>query len=242
MDEISRFWDAQVASLNREAGDVFYRKKAHEHRSVLSDHDAEAGIIDLGCGAGEMLEHLAPLARISAALDYSESMLNAARDRLGDRFGIDLMVADIFTYLPTSPHAVWTTTGAINQYLDEPDLRRVLGLFRDNQRAEAFYLFDCIDPLRYVLLGSGISYRPEHMAAPSAAGAIKRLGRRVITAAKLALGGYERPVAYLGSPGMGYGQRPDFWLRACAEANLDVEIISSRYYEYRYHVIARKRR
>jgi SAM-dependent methyltransferase len=117
-------------SLNRESGDEFYRKKAREHRDVLSDNDAQYGILDLGCGAGELLEQLAPLAKVAVGIDYSPAMLAAARRRLDGRF----------------------------------ELERILDLFAANAKARTFYLFDCIDPMRYDLLVLGISYRPEHLA------------------------------------------------------------------------------
>lgn len=242
MDSISQFWGQQSASLNRESGDEFYRKKAQEHRDIIGDLDANAGILDLGCGAGELLEHLIPLAKVSAGLDYSQLMLDAARERLNGRFNLELLSADVFTYLPQSHHRIWTTTGALNQYLDAKQIGQVLEIFSNNRDAEAFYLFDCIDPLRYQLLLLGISYRPEHMPPAKAVTAARRFARRILTAARLALGGFSKPVAYLGTPSMGYGQRPDFWLQQCASLGLSVEIVSSRYYEYRFHTIIRKGR
>jgi hypothetical protein len=41
-------------------------------------------------------------------------------------------------------------------------------------------------------------------------------------------------------PGMGYGYLPRFWLEACDARGLEVEIVSSRFYEYRYHVLIHK--
>jgi SAM-dependent methyltransferase len=240
MDSIGRFWSQQNASMNREASGDFYRKKAKEHYEVLSSADARAGILDLGCGAGELLEYLAPLAAIAVALDYSPSMLAAARQRLGPGAGIELVEADIHTYLPQAAQPVWMTTGAINQYLDKNNLRKIIDLYASNKTARAFYLFDCIDPLRFALLMHGISYRPEHLVNPGLTASATRLVRRLLIAGELALNSYARDVRYLGSPGMGYGQSPAFWLGECAKRGLAIEVISSRYYEYRYHVIVRK--
>jgi SAM-dependent methyltransferase len=160
MSSISQFWDKQNTSLNRESSNAFYKKKALEHRSVLSDNDAHDGILDLGCGAGELLLHLSKLAQIDVGLDYSLGMIKAAQQRLEGQFSGLLLQADIFTYLPSASQPVWTTTGAINQYLDIDQLACVLDMFVSNDKVRSFYLFDCIDPLRYHLLLDSISYRP----------------------------------------------------------------------------------
>lgn len=241
MNSIKEFWMLQNNSLNRTNSIKFYKKKALEHRSILSDDDATADILDLGCGAGELLEQLLSVANITVALDFSESMICAARKRLGSQFKVDLINKDIFEYLPSATHAVWTTTGALNQYLNSADLNRVLLIFAENKKASAFYLFDCIDPLRFRLLYEGISYRADHLKTCSTFfSKLKRFARRMYTAIQFASCGFNQPVAYLGSSGMGYGQRPDYWLSQCSLNNLHVEIVSSRYYEYRFHVIIRK--
>jgi SAM-dependent methyltransferase len=236
VDSIRQFWAAQAASLNRESGKEFYRKKAGEHAAILSAEDARAGVLDLGCGAGELLECLAPLVQVDVGLDYSASMVAAARQRLAAFANLDLVEADIFEYLPATSIAVWMTTGAINQYFDAQNLRRVLDLFTANAAARSFYLFDCIDPLRYRLLPFGSSYRSHHALTPSSRRRLTSAARRLGMAARFAVGGYSADVQYLGSPGMGYGQLPRFWLRECVSRGLSAEIISSRYYEYRYHV------
>lgn len=236
MDSIRQFWAGQAASLNRESGKEFYRKKASEHAGILSAQDAQRGALDLGCGAGELLECLAALVKVDVGLDYSASMVASAKQRLSSFADLDLVEADVFEYLPATGIAVWMTTGAINQYFDAEGLRRVLDLFVTNAAARSFYLFDCIDPLRYRVLPFGSSYRSQHALAAAPRSRLKSAARRLAVAAKFALGGYSADVQYLGSPSMGYGQLPRFWLRECVSRGLSVEITSSRYYEYRYHV------
>lgn len=240
MISIRQFWDNQNSSLNRDTNDIFYFKKASEHRSVLNDNDSVVGILDLGCGAGELLQYLSQLANIDIGLDYSQEMVNAARHRLKGQFSGLLIQADISTHLPIAQQQVWTTTGAINQYLDDNNLACVLDFFCNNEKAHSFYLFDCIDPLRYDLLLHSISYRPEHIERLNFFDKIKMSVRRIMIGFRLMFNYYENDSRYLGSPSMGFGQRPAFWLNNCAARGLNVEIISSRYYEYRYHVIIKK--
>lgn len=240
MDEIVEFWSNQVESLNRGDNDEYYRKKALEHRSVFAHADAQKGALDLGCGAGELIEQLSAFVKINTAIDFAPSMIEAAKKRLYPAFEGEIVQADVFAFAAGSEDPVWMSTGAINQYLEADRLRDFLDVFRANDSAEAIYFFDCIDPLRYDLLFLGISYRPEHMLPLTRKGLIKRQLDKLSVAFRLVSGRYDGSSLYMGSPGMGFGQRPSFWLKLCAERGLKIEIISSRYFEYRYHVIIRK--
>lgn len=240
MNDINQFWNKQNSSLNREKSDIFYKNKASEHRSVLDDNDSRDGILDIGCGAGELLEYLCLLVKIDIGLDYSQAMIKAAQERLEGKFSGCLIQEDIFKYLPSSTQPVWTTTGGINQYLDENQLVSILNIFKSNTKVRSFYLFDCIDPLRYDLLLHSISYRPEHIYTDKFFSILKNYFRRLLLSGGLILNRYSKYTHYLGTPLMGYGQRPAFWIINCALLQLNVEIISSRYYEYRYHVIIKK--
>ena len=243
MDTPKAFWNAQNSSLHRDSSAAFYRGKAEEHASLISPEDRSAGIVDLGCGAGELLEQLAGLVKIDAALDFSDAMLAEARRRLADHSDVALINADLFAYLPKQRHAVWTTTGAINQYLDRAETMRFLDLFAKHPDAHALYLFDCVDPLRYALLPYGLSYRPEHLDDGQTKTFRARVGRPVRLTqrvSKLLTGGFTKDFQYLGSAGMGYGAPPRFWLLTARNFGLHAQIVSSRYYEYRYHVLLHK--
>src|SRR5690606_5140207 len=161
MSDPRAFWSSQSSSLNQSADMEFYRRKAGEHAALMSPEERSAGCVDLGCGAGEMLKFLAEDVHVKVGLDFSESMLAAAREALAGR-DIELTSADAFEYLVTTPVPVWTTTGAMNQYLSAKDLKRLVSVFTGNPAARSFFLFDCIDPLRYRLMPLGISYRPNY--------------------------------------------------------------------------------
>lgn len=243
MNNEKKFWDQQSSSLNRSGEPEFYRLKAAEHGELFSSQDKLAGCIDLGCGAGEFLYFLAKHVKVEVGLDYSESMLESAKKNLESYQDIELVAADIFDYLPTSKNYVWMSTGGINQYLDEDNSIDVLRIFAENNNAGSLYYFDCIDPIRYGLMSLGISYRAEHVGGAMPATLRRRVAygvRRLQWAAKFASGSISAPFQYLGRPAMGYGALPHFWLKASEGLGLKAEIVSSRYYEYRYHVIFRK--
>jgi cyclopropane-fatty-acyl-phospholipid synthase len=227
--------------MHRSDDERLYEKKAVEFASLMRPEDRDADLVDLGCGAGELLVYFARIVRVTAGFDISASMLDAARAVLTDA-DIELVRGDdVFAFVASSPHAVWTTTGAVNQFLDAAGQRRLLDVFASHPRTRSYYMFDCVDPIRYSLLSHGISYRPSHLGLPVGAARAKRLLLRLAAAGRIAAGTWADARA-LGSVAMGWGQLPRFWLNESLARSLEVEIVSSRYYEYRYHVLLHKPR
>ena len=229
------FWERQIGSRHREDSDRFYRLKAREHAALLSEADRSSGIVDIGCGAGELLAYFARHAKVEAAIDYSESMLTRARERLA-AYGIDLVhEGDVCTRMATAPQRVWTACGSVNQYLDERAQRKLLQVFAANRAARALYYFDCVDPVRYAVRGLGCDYsavrRPSLKAVVSC---MVRVGTETVSGRLFAR------ARWLGSAAMGWGYLPIFWREECSALKLHVEFASSALYEYRYHVAVRK--
>jgi len=245
MNDLSarRFWERQVSSLHRSDSREFYAQKAAEHLALMSVNELAGPAIDLGCGAGELLNCYIPRINVTKGLDYSSSMLAIARSRV-PAADVELINANVFDYLPACGEPVWITTGALNQYLAHNELQRVIGLFADNARARSFFLFDCVDPLRYAMLPFGSSYLPAQDAGASLRRTLARgihLGfRRAAVASRLLAGSLSRASVKLPGDGMGFGHRPDQWHRWARAHSLECAIFSSQQYEYRYHVILRK--
>ena len=246
MNKSQGYWEKQTSSGQRFGDDEFYQSKAREHASLMVDEHKSAGCIDLGCGAGELLKYLSEEVKVDLGLDYSDTMLDMAKKRLAGN-NINLVKADLFDFLPDQKQKVWITCGAINQYLGIERQREFLNLFAKHHSAEALYLFDCVDPIRYSLLASGIGIG--YIDNPSLRGsnAIKTLLRplrrrilRFITGISLAIGVKSGVCQKIGGPGMGYGFLPKFWIDECNKRDLRLQIFSSRFYEYRYHVIINK--
>lgn len=237
------FWNKQTSSLHRSDVRSFYERKAIEQSGLMTDEEREAPCIDLGCGAGELLEHLRCRVNITTGIDYSESMLKIARKRLAGS-GITLENHDLFEYLPSSLERTWITTGAINQYLEPISLKRFLKIFKDNSSARALYLFDCVDPIRYAIYPVGLSYRPVQKIESNSLRSILRniifYFRRGLVCIKLGVGLFGRSGSRLGKAGMGYGYAPSEWRSFLESLNLECEIVSSQFYEYRFHIIIRK--
>ncbi|HLE88135.1 MAG TPA: class I SAM-dependent methyltransferase [Candidatus Brocadiaceae bacterium] len=263
MDKSQGYWEKQTSSRHRFGDDEYFQSKAREHASLMVDEHKSTGCIDLGCGAGELLKYLSEEVKVDLGLDYSDSMLDMAQKRLAGK-NINLVKADLFDFLPDQKQKVWITCGAINQYLDIERQREFLNLFAKHHSAEALYLFDCVDPIRYSLLNSGIGIGYIDKDNPSVRGsnAIKTLLRpprrtrsiipmlktrwkSIKTLLKLPQRRRLRFITgvcqKIGGPGMGYGFLPKFWIDECNKRDLRLQIVSSRFYEYRYHVIINKK-
>ncbi len=232
-----RFWDRQVTSRHRTESDRFFRLKANEHAALLAEEDRTDGIVDIGCGDGELLAHFALKANVECAIDYSESMLNRARGRL-EGSGIHLIhEVDVCSRMGEVSQPVWIACGSVNQYLGPQPQRRLLEVFASNEHARALYWFDCVDPLRYAVAGLGCYYAAERTPSLKAA-----LWCLVMVGRQFVLGGLFASARWLGAAAMGWGYLPCFWREECKRLKLDVAIVSSAAYEYRYHVAIRKRR
>jgi SAM-dependent methyltransferase len=231
------FWSAQSTSLHRADLPDIYRAKAAEHAFCMTREEREAAVLDIACGAGELIEHIRAHVNVRTGVDYSDSMIAAARLRLSGS-GIEFVKADIFDYLPTAVAQTWMTTGGINQYLTTSQQTAVFEIFKNNPNARSYFMFDCVDPLRYHLLWSGLSYRPQ--AVEAATPGYKRFALHLLAVGSLLIGRYEKPQTKLRGDGMGYGFRPSFWRQEGEKLGLSVSIVSSQQYEYRYHVVLRK--
>ncbi|MBC2655742.1 class I SAM-dependent methyltransferase [Pseudomonas sp. MSSRFD41] len=241
MNHSKNYWQGKTDSGHRFSSTDYFRKKALECAQVIDEGACQGRIIDLGCGAGELLQQLLPLVNITKGVDYSASMIDSARKLLAG-MEVELDVADIFELLPQADFTQWTTTEALNQYLNPAEIAKVIEIFANNPKARVFYLFDCVDPVRYMTLSMGSYYSTQPEPAPNGLGDQARsMLRSLATCARLAafrLGG-QRWVKWK-DEGMGFAYTPYFWFEACKKLGLEVTFISSKYYEYRYHAIIRK--
>lgn len=238
MNDVKKYWRDKTNSLHRFDSTDYFRMKADEHIAIVRHVHRKLSCIDLGCGAGELLQFMLPDLNIQVGLDFSERLLIEAERRLSGK-GIILINADYYDYLSSHDHNVWITSGALNQYLPPYEQRRLLDLFMTHPNSQALYLFDCVDPIRWRILPFGIKYVTSNDAAYALDQGITHnayyLIKRSITFLRLAFRppnqNYEKF-----DTGMGYGFLPTFWTKECNKRQLRIEIFSSRHYEYRYHV------
>jgi SAM-dependent methyltransferase len=231
-------WNKADDSGNRFIESWYLEAKADEQVEVFSSDDQVKECIDLGCGAGELLQFMSRRLRVRVAFDFSITMINLAK-KLVYSSRPEFVCADCFEYLPHCTVPIWITSGALNQYLDQVRLIELLQIFAKNDSAESFYLFDCIDPIRYATLFSGSKYSSDDTYE-----GVKSIKSFLLNIYEFAKVSYK--VNFISSTykyemlHFGYGHIPSLWYTIAKKYDFNIKIISSRYFEYRYHVILKK--
>jgi len=233
------YWEDETSSRNRSDSPIYLANKAVELSALVKMYNPDGvSVVDLGCGAGELLFHLIHYLNIATAIDYSDSMLTVAKKNISSSKGVPVFLKkDVLNFSKEINEHVWVTTGAASQYLNSIELRELITNFKENENGKSFYLFDTIDPVRYRVnpWGNGYIQTPR-----------KNLKLKIYSLYKKIVGIYylcfqaNKRAHELDSAAMGYAYLPSFWLDLAQDIGLNVEIVSSRYFEYRYHVILRK--
>lgn len=242
MSEIEQYWNTQNTSRHRYDSEQFYDSKAIEQFPFIDEESLEGGgVIDLGCGAGELLKaYFRNNYKVIAGMDFSTSMLYEARKNLSG-YDISLFEGDVFKVLPEAKYSAWIATGSLNQYLPPHKLEEFIHMFKKNTNVKQLVFFDCVDFLRYYYLPVN-GYRYDSFIRKTGFKEklkfLKVMSGLLIKLSKFALTG-GRSYKELGVA-MGYGYLPSFWLELAEKNGIHIEIYSSKLYEYRYHVIFRK--
>jgi cyclopropane-fatty-acyl-phospholipid synthase len=211
------YWATRSDGGHRSQAEEFLHREAAEKLFHLGSGKA---LLDLGCGSADLLVYYADAFTRTVGADFSSTMLQAARARIGGR-SIELVEADDVT--------VWTrvagsfdriTAGQVVQYLTSAQLAAFLRAARQRLVAGGrVVLFDVIDPRIYALTELGLFERQSSIA---------RL-RRLFDVALARLKSTRSEIGY---------RYPSYELEAIARAcGFHFEMAWSMYYEYRYHAI-----
>ncbi|UJF25317.1 class I SAM-dependent methyltransferase [Suttonella sp. R2A3] len=239
--EFLGYWKQKESSGQRYNDLEFYSRKAREHINYIKDLNCEP-VADLGCGAGELLSsYLNQDLKIDIGLDFSQSMLSQAKKRIGNQ--CNLKVGNVLDFLPELNSKGWISTQSLSQYLDPSELNILVTRFKENRHVESLLLFDTINYLNYYNLSISGSRYDSKIKQQNVKQVIREL--KTILGVMLSLfkhifesGKSHRKI----STSMGYGYLPVFFKKLADENDLDCKMFSSKYYEYRYHVILSKKR
>lgn len=118
----------------------------HGPGAELLSPEPRGSILDLGCGKGGNAAHLATLGVHVTGVDWSQSQIDAARERWGDLAGLDLVVADVVDYLgsnTTTWDAVYSVFGVV--WFHDPAI--LLPLIRRRLRPGGQLAFTHLPPI-----------------------------------------------------------------------------------------------
>jgi SAM-dependent methyltransferase len=237
--DFRQYWRVRESSMNRREDAAYYARKATEHVRLMDLFGPREAVVDFGCGAGELLAPFHAAYRTGiAAIDFSPSLLERARAALAGT-GVEFVEAEAAEYARKATAPRWMSCGAVNQYSDESALASFVESFAANPHASQMFLFDTIDPARLTLLRGRIVESYVKPGGLRGAGLRQNLRALAYGWRGWRLARDRRSVVPLGSTG--YAVKLAFWRDACRRASLEVEFASSAEFEYRYHVVIRKR-
>jgi cyclopropane-fatty-acyl-phospholipid synthase len=226
-------WNKLDDSGNRSNKADYLTIKASEVVRLLGDHPGEQKVLDLGCGAGELLAYYAPHVRQVRGVDFSASMIQQARVNLdgvenvrlevGDALNLDANASEIYDSI--------VSFGAIGQYATDDQLLtffkgcklhfpRTKIVVGDSPHPEVFPL------LRARVFSVGAKSSRRRLSSLIAAGML------VLRAVSPSGTKYTQAV-----PCVGFVRHPDFFRDAATKAGYDCSIQWSALLEYRYHAV-----
>ena len=121
--------------------------------SLLKSYGVEDGLVlDLGCGTGKMTRLLADAGYDMIGVDYSEEMLEIARERQDEQNRDDILylMQDMREFeLYGTVRAVISICDSINYILEEDDLRHVFELVNNYLDPKGIFIFDLNTVYKY---------------------------------------------------------------------------------------------
>jgi cyclopropane fatty-acyl-phospholipid synthase-like methyltransferase len=224
------YWANKKTPNNRRDDDEFCQKKINE----LLLHIKKGGIIlDYGCGNCNQTKFLSPYFDRIIAVDFSENMLYEAKKE------IELLGIKNIILLHADESTVWSkidnkidiliSTGVI-QYFHSLQLEDFIKKCIENISNNGYIVFcDVIHPLKYLYFKYNLFNNK---------GKFIDFFMFVITLLICFFFKKESDI-YLGD--IGYGYYPSYFMDICKKNNLELQIVNSIYYEYRYHVIIQRK-
>lgn len=124
-EQIQAWWAQRNDGGHPESSEDWLARYAHELSCLFPKGGT---LVDVGCGSAQLLTHLAPNYERVIGIDYSPSMLAAARDRVA-RFGltnVQLELGNACRFPATVSRADLIISCAVAQYLTPDDIRQHL--------------------------------------------------------------------------------------------------------------------
>jgi ubiquinone/menaquinone biosynthesis C-methylase UbiE len=221
------YWAVKTDAMHRFSTEDWQQKYSSEVLALLPRGDA---LLDIGCGACQITTYLASAFKRVYAVDFSESMLAAAQQRI-DRFEIGnicllIGTAQAFPREITEVDAI--LAHGVLQYFSINDLNK--------------YLLEC----RRVLRNDGII-----CAAIIPDKTRKRLYYRTMVQSASIAGNLRKEISFLRRRAAAYAKNNVFWdgignwfskgdiAAAATRTGFEVEFRNAWFYDYRFHALLR---
>jgi cyclopropane fatty-acyl-phospholipid synthase-like methyltransferase len=223
---MTAYWANKAHGLHRVRSEDWLQKYAEEILAIISRRGV---LFDVGCGACEVTSYLAPHFDKIYGIDFSDSMLQAAHQRI-DRLGIaniDLLKGTMtkFPQNDRRPHVILSY--AVIQYLVPAEFIGHLRACRSVLERDGVVFVGLVpDPARKQLFYARLFPDRSNL-------------RRRIDIYRYQIAQYFKNDPIL--DGMGNWYSPSDIKRFAGEAGFETEIHKPRYADYRFHAVLRLR-
>ncbi|SFB47893.1 Cyclopropane fatty-acyl-phospholipid synthase [Cohnella sp. OV330] len=223
------FWKDRTDAEHRFRTEAFYEKEAKE--KLYHMQGAKNALLDFGCGTADLTVYYAKAYSHVVAADFSSGMLQKAKER------IDLKKLSNIELLEANDTTVWNalngkrfdviTLGQVVQYLTEEQLDEFVKKARNHLEDNgAVAFFDIIDPRIHLLWELKLFTNRPIPPIQVVYRYMKLLMKRVT-----------RKVKGLPLNQKGFSHMPHVFQRIADKYGYRCEVVSSMYYEYRYHAL-----
>lgn len=213
------FWNDRADAGHRHTSDWWLRHYARE--LLLYWPDGAPRVLELGCGTGDLFEHLRDRCATYVGLDFSEPMLA----RFAERFPETTLLRGDATDIPALPAPVdFVFANEVCQNFDEPMLRRNLASVARLLAPGRTYLIANVPDANLRLFYYAGGLRGD--ADASWRGLARRAFRTFVRGASDGIGEW-------------YGRRE--LARIAGECGFDCRTFSSAGLEYRFHALLTRR-
>lgn len=227
------FWAGKTDGDHRLMQEDFLKKEAAEKLFHLAGGNT---LLDFGCGSADLLAYYSQAYDACVGADFSEKMLQNATERLA-KFNtlhkVRLVETDDYKIwqvlgkdLPENYRFDRITAGQVMQYLTPQQIESFIeNALKFMSVSGKIYLFDIVDSRTYGLWAAGL-FKNKSLNVKVVIQLIKLRVRAIINKFK------KLPPYSIGNI-----YPPAFFEKLAHQFKLQITVVHSMYYEYRYHVI-----
>lgn len=231
-----KFWSGQENGLHRANQETYFEKKAKE--LMLHLGDSRGSLLEFGCGSADLLVYYSERYSSVAACDYSSRVLEKAKERC-----LAFGVANC-SFLEADDKEIWSKlsdqkfdrilSASVLQYLEKNQVERFIQeASRCLKNGGEILLADIPDSRVFFLWQIG-AYSNNYVNNKQG------LVDFAIRFAKLSILRLIRGIRGFPTDEIGYSHHPSFIVKVAGQCGLSTEIVSSIYYEGRFHAILKK--